>query len=168
MSEWRNSGLGPCVTVLAEAGVLGEFPTDEQTHTELRPVTRQPTVVAAIDTDLYKKQLAHCQLQHYSIANDSNSSSSGGATRSHHLAACQEVGRLLRAATIAAYTHDTDSCLIPSVVITVYQQYTSCSIASTDTMLSTSTTDNTLVDATLHANTINVHTHTHTHMHTTE
>jgi hypothetical protein len=30
MSEWRNSGLGPCVTVLAEAGVLGEFPTDEQ------------------------------------------------------------------------------------------------------------------------------------------
>jgi hypothetical protein len=72
-------------------------------------VTRQPTVVAAIDTDLYKKQLAHCQLQHYSIANDSSSSSSGGgATRSHHLAACQEVGRLLRAATIAAYTHDTD------------------------------------------------------------
>jgi hypothetical protein len=81
-----------------------------QTHTELRPVTRQATIVAAIDTDLYKKQLAHCQLQHYSIANDSSSSSSSssGATRSHHLAACQEVGRLLRAATTAAYTHDTD------------------------------------------------------------
>jgi hypothetical protein len=90
----------------------------KQTHTELRPVTRQPTVIAAIDTDLYKKQLARCQQQqqqqYYSSANGSSatSSSSVGGTRSHHLAACQEVGRLLRAATIAAYTHDTDRCAL--------------------------------------------------------
>ncbi|CAM9929895.1 unnamed protein product, partial [Discosporangium mesarthrocarpum] len=57
LEDWRASSIGPCVSVLVTSQILGEFSNSEQALTEVRAVTRQESILATIDTDLYVRQL---------------------------------------------------------------------------------------------------------------